>query len=159
MWWILLPGVNTHSGTWSVLASHSVWVCDRVDRSHKDKMVVEWTWEPGVIESTEREKPEGFCVHAWQVASVVSNSLWPHDYSPPGPSVHGIFPGKNIGVGCHFLLQGIFPKHRSNPYFMCLLHCRWILYHWATATNKNPWVNSSMWPTLTSHKVCDNCEW
>ena len=24
-------------------------------------------------------------------------------------------PGKNIGVGCHFLLQGIFPTQRSNP--------------------------------------------
>ena len=28
--------------------------------------------------------------------------------SPPGSSVHGIFPGKNTGVGCHFFLQGIF---------------------------------------------------
>ena len=25
------------------------------------------------------------------------------------PSVHGDSPGKNIGVGCHALLQGIFP--------------------------------------------------
>ena len=33
----------------------------------------------------------------------------PMDCSPPGTSVHGIFPGKNTGVGCHFLLQGIFP--------------------------------------------------
>ena len=30
-------------------------------------------------------------------------------------------PGKNTGVGCHFLLQGIFPTQRSNP---SLLHCR-----------------------------------
>ena len=29
----------------------------------------------------------------------------PMDYSPPGSSVHGIFPGKNTGAGCHFLLQ------------------------------------------------------
>ena len=29
------------------------------------------------------------------------------------------FPGKNIGVGCYFLLQGIFPTQESNP---CLLH-------------------------------------
>ena len=27
------------------------------------------------------------------------------DCSPPAPLV----PGKNTGVGCHFLLQGIFP--------------------------------------------------
>ena len=33
-------------------------------------------------------------------------TLWdPTDCSPPGSSVHGIFPGNNTGVGCHFLLQ------------------------------------------------------
>ena len=34
-------------------------------------------------------------------------------------------PGKNTGVGCHFLLQGIFPNQELNP---GLLHCRKILY-------------------------------
>ena len=47
------------------------------------------------------------------------------DYSPPGSSVHGILQGKNARVGCHFLLQGIFPTQESNP---GLLHCRQILY-------------------------------
>ena len=49
----------------------------------------------------------------------------PMDCSPPGPSIHGDSPGKNTGVGCHVLLQGIFPTQRLNP---GLLHCRWILY-------------------------------
>ena len=31
-------------------------------------------------------------------------------------------PGKNTGVGCHTLLQGIFPTQESNPYLLCLLH-------------------------------------
>ena len=35
------------------------------------------------------------------------------------------FPGTNIGVGCHFLLQEIFPTQRSNT---GLLHCRRIFY-------------------------------
>ena len=35
------------------------------------------------------------------------------DYSPPGSSVHGDAPGKNIGVGRHALLQGIFPTQVS----------------------------------------------
>ena len=35
-------------------------------------------------------------------------------------------PGKNTGVGCHFLLQGIFLTQESNP---GLPHCRQILYH------------------------------
>ena len=33
----------------------------------------------------------------------------PMDCSPPGSSVHGDSPSKNIGVGCHSLLQQIFP--------------------------------------------------
>ena len=49
----------------------------------------------------------------------------PTDCSPPGSSVHGDSPGKNTGVSCHALLQGIFPTQGSNP---GLLHCRWILY-------------------------------
>ena len=28
------------------------------------------------------------------------------DYSPPGSSVHGDFPGEDTGVDCHALLQG-----------------------------------------------------
>ena len=53
-------------------------------------------------------------------------TLDPMDCSPPGSSVHGDSPGKNIGVGCHALLQGIFPTQRSNP---GLPHCRRILHH------------------------------
>ena len=32
------------------------------------------------------------------------------------------FPGKNTGVGCHFLLVGIFLTQGSNPYLLCLLN-------------------------------------
>ena len=49
----------------------------------------------------------------------------PVDCSPPGSSVHGDSPGKNTGVGCHALPQGIFPTQGQNP---GLLHCRQILY-------------------------------
>ena len=50
----------------------------------------------------------------------------PIDCSPNRLLCPQDFPGKNTGVGCHFLLQGIFLTQGSNP---CLLHCRWILYH------------------------------
>ena len=33
----------------------------------------------------------------------------PMGCSPPGSSVHRDSPGKNTAVGCHALLQGIFP--------------------------------------------------
>ena len=45
------------------------------------------------------------------------------------PQNPGDSPGKNIGVGCHFLLQEIFLSQESNPH---LLLGRWILYHYAT---------------------------
>ena len=32
------------------------------------------------------------------------------------------FPGKNTGVVCHFIFQGIFPTQGSNPRLLCLLH-------------------------------------
>ena len=57
----------------------------------------------------------------------------PTDCSPPDSYVHGNFPGKNTGVGCHFLLQGIFLTQGSNPWVSCI-SCigRWILYCGAT---------------------------
>ena len=59
-----------------------------------------------------------FCVSC----SVMSN---PMDCSLPGSFVYGDSPGKNTGVGCHALLQGVVPTQGSNP---GLLHCRQILY-------------------------------
>ena len=54
-------------------------------------------------------------------------TLWnPMNCSPPGSSVHGDAPGKNTGMGCHALLQGIFQTQGSNP---GLPHFRWLLYH------------------------------
>ena len=53
-------------------------------------------------------------------------NLWdPMDCSSPGSAVHGNSPGKNTRVGCHVLLQGIFPAQGFNP---GLSHCRQILY-------------------------------
>ena len=49
----------------------------------------------------------------------------PMDCSPQVSSFHGDSLGKNTGVGCHALLQGIFPTQESNP---GLPHCRWTLY-------------------------------
>ena len=60
------------------------------------------------------------------VAQLCPTLCKPMDCSPPGSSVHGDSPGKNAGVGCHALLQGLFPTQGLNP---SLLHCRRILYH------------------------------
>ena len=58
------------------------------------------------------------------VCSVVSDSLQPHKLLPSRPLCVWDFPGRNTGVGCHFLLQRIFPTQGLNLH---LLHCRQIL--------------------------------
>ena len=51
---------------------------------------------------------------------------YPTDCKPTRLFHPSYFPGKNAGVGCHFLLQEIFPTQGLNP---GLLHCRQTLYH------------------------------
>ena len=59
----------------------------------------------------------GSCHVACGMCSGMSDSLLhdPMDCSLPASSINVIFPGKNTGVSCHFLLQGIFPTQGSNP--------------------------------------------
>ena len=44
------------------------------------------------------------------------------EFSVLGCSCPWNFPGKTTGVGCHFLLQGIFSTQESSPHLPCLLH-------------------------------------
>ena len=58
--------------------------------------------------------------------------LQPHGLWPTWLLCPWDFPGKNTGVGCHFLLQGIFLTQGLNPH---LLHCKRILNplnHWGS---------------------------
>ena len=57
---------------------------------------------------------------------VVSDSLLPHGLQPARVLCPWGSPGKNTGVGCYSLFQGIFPTWGLNP---GLLHQRQILYH------------------------------
>ena len=49
----------------------------------------------------------------------MSDSLRPYGLQAP---VHGDSPGKNTGVGCHALLQGIFSIQISKLHLLSLLH-------------------------------------
>ena len=49
----------------------------------------------------------------------MSDSLRPHGLLPTRLLCPWDFPGKNTGLACHFLLQGILQIHGLNP---CLLH-------------------------------------
>ena len=58
--------------------------------------------------------------------SVVFDSLRPCGLQPARLLCHEDAPGKNTGVGCHALLEGIFPSEGLNP---GLPHCRQIFYY------------------------------
>ena len=75
----------------------------------------------------------------------------PINWGPPGfSSGSWNSPGKNTGVGCHSLLQGIFPTQGLNP---GLLHRRQILYHLGYRIVRQtacPGSNNTMDPSFLS---------
>ena len=75
-----------------------------------------------VLKSNPLKSPSLPKVHACSAASVRSDSLLPFELTPTRLLCPWDFPGKNPGVGCHALLQGIFLTQGM------FLHCRWILY-------------------------------
>ena len=58
------------------------------------------------------------CCCCW-IASVVSDSVWPHRRQPTRLPRPWDSPGKNTGVGCHFLLQCIKVKSESEVAQSC----------------------------------------
>ena len=58
------------------------------------------------------------CVHALSL----HNSLQPHGLQPTRLLCLWNFPGKKIGVGCHFPLQGVFLTQGSNMHLLHILH-------------------------------------
>ena len=64
--------------------------------------------------------------------SVVSDSLQPHGLYPSRLLCPWDFPGKNTGMGCHFLLQGIFLTQGSNWYLLGVPHWQADSLPWAS---------------------------
>ena len=98
---------------------------------------VEWAVEGGDNEC---------CAVLCLVAQSCLTLCDPMDFSPPGSSVHGDSPGKNTRMGCHALLQGIFPIQvlKLGLLHWWILHCRWLLYQLSYLGNPgenewNPW--------------------
>ena len=54
--------------------------------------------------------------------SVVSDSFQPHGLQLARLLHPRDYPSKNTGLGCHFLLQGIFLTQRFKLHLLCLLH-------------------------------------
>ena len=89
-----------------------------------------WTGKPGMMLSMGSQRVG----HDWVTEmnwieqrsmcaySVVSDSWQPPGLHPASLLCPWNFPGKNMRVGCHFLLQGIFLTQGLNPSLLCLLH-------------------------------------
>ena len=80
-------------------------------------------WGHGALSTS---KHHLFCAVLCLISRLCLTLRKPVDCSPPGSSVRGDSPGKNTGVGCHALLQRIFPPQGSNP---GPRQCRRLLYH------------------------------
>ena len=73
----------------------------------------------------------------------------PIDCSPPGSSVHGVFQATMLEWVAMSSSQGSSLTHRLSP---DLLHCRQILYHWATG---EAWGNSLVVPQKVKSRLRD----
>ena len=99
--------------------------------SHVQLFATPWTiacqaslWDDSPGKNTGEYVCVCVCTHAKSLQSCPT-LCDPMDCSLPSSFVHRDSPGKNTGMGCHVLLQGIFPSQGLN---LGLLHCRHILY-------------------------------
>ena len=74
-------------------------------------------------------------------------------------------PGKNTGVSCHFLLQGIFLTQRSNLCLQHLLHCRqsfvffFFFFFLPLSYWRSPGLFWSIWIQCRFCPFCVNVSW
>ena len=83
-----------------------IFQCLRVHEHRQDHTACSW-WHGGILQIV--------------IVVVLSDSLWSYVLQSARLLCPWDLPGKNTGVGCHFLLQGIFSTQGLNP---CLLHCQ-----------------------------------
>ena len=80
------------------------------------------------------------CILRMCACSGVSGSLQPHGLQPTRLLCPWNSPGKNTGMDCHSLLQGILPTQGTNPH---LLYCRQILYYLSHQGSPNTYMFTS----------------
>ena len=116
---------------------HEVVINHPKEKETQENKVVIWggftnSWEKkgkrqgrqGKMYPAERRLPENskekYCCYCCYVASVMSDSVRPHKRQPTRLPRPWHSPGKNTGVGCHFLLQCMKVKSESEIAQSCL---------------------------------------
>ena len=107
----------------------SINVIHRIDKlKNKSHMIISIDAEkaldkiqhPFMIKTLQKAGIEGrCCCCCCEVASVVSDSVQPHRQQPTRLPRPWDSPGKNTGVGCHFLLQCMRVKSESEVAQLC----------------------------------------
>ena len=91
--------------------------------------------------------------------SVMSDSLDPMDCSLSGSSVHRDSPGRNTGVGCHSLLQGIFlTQGLKVKHTWSLLHSNCFSGH-LSQRNKSLFWHKNFYTDVISTFICNSPKW
>ena len=114
------------------------WSCSKETSSSQIYVIKNFVHlKPNIISQMQCSMERTLCCVVLCLVAQSSPTLWdPVDYSQstrlPSPWDSS---GKNTGVGCHDLLQGIFPTLGLNP---DLPHGRWILYHWRRQWHPTP---------------------
>ena len=97
------PCLLVHHKLLKSTQTHFHWVGDAIQSSHP-----------------QRQRIREYCCWCFQVTSVVSGSVRPHRQKPTRLPYLWDSPGKNTGVGCHFLLQCMKVKSESDIAQSCL---------------------------------------
>ena len=92
-------------------------------------------------------RPRGVCVLVL-VTQSCPTLCDPIDCRQPASSVHGILHARIARVGCHSLLQGIFPIQGLNPHFLYRMQ---ILYH-LSHQGRNDSIPMLLWRLVSTKK-------
>ena len=106
---------------WELVMDREVWCVAIHGVTKSQTRLSDWYELKKLGNSKGRRRSEVKWSHSVMSNSLRLHGLWPTRFLRPWD-----FPGKSTGVGCHFLLQRVFPTQGSN---LGPPRCRQMLYH------------------------------